>query len=407
MAPPASVHGTPVDRAPLNVFVKDTSTAHKAWTNVFQLPIEYTVEQHRALLHPDNPTLATRFMPEGHPPRRFLVVDHAVQRLYGPQLAAYFDFHKVHTHTVVLPGEEENKTLDAVHKVFEGLCTFALHRREPILAIGGGVVLDIVGFAASLYRRGVPYIRVPTTLLAIVDASVGVKTGIDYLSTTKGPLKNRMGSFYAPCAAFLDKSFIGTQDPRNIRNGLGEIMKLALVRSEELFLLLEQHGPRMVEERFQTTNDPVPDRIIELSIQIMLEELGPNLWEHKLERCVDYGHTFSKLIEMAAVPPLMHGEAVNVDGFCCVLLSHRRGWISTETRDRIYHCMRNLQLKVYDPLCADAEIMWKATEDAVEHRHGQQRIPLITGIGSAVCVNDVTREEIKGLIEELQSNYES
>ncbi|CAN0130357.1 unnamed protein product [Ectocarpus fasciculatus] len=173
--------------------------------------------------------------------------------------------------------------MEAVDTILEELCRFGLRRREPILAVGGGVLLDIVGMAASLYRRGVPFVRVPTTLLALVDASVGVKNGVDYCSCSMGPQKNRVGTFYAPVGAFLDKSFIATQDERNIINGLGEIMKLALVRSTELFALLELHGARLVRERFQGA-DGVSDRVIELSVQIMLEELGPNLWEHKLER---------------------------------------------------------------------------------------------------------------------------
>lgn len=101
--------------------------------------------------------------------------------------------------------------MDAVDTILEELCRFGLRRREPILAVGGGVLLDIVGMAASLYRRGVPFVRVPTTLLALVDASVGVKNGVDYCSCSMGPQKNRVGTFYAPVGAFLDKSFIATQ----------------------------------------------------------------------------------------------------------------------------------------------------------------------------------------------------
>lgn len=101
--------------------------------------------------------------------------------------------------------------MEAVDTILEQLCCFGLRRREPILAVGGGVLLDIVGMAASLYRRGVPFIRVPTTLLALVDASVGVKNGVDYCSCSMGPQKNRVGTFYAPVGAFLDKSFIATQ----------------------------------------------------------------------------------------------------------------------------------------------------------------------------------------------------
>lgn len=147
--------------------------------------------------------------------------------------------------------------------------------------------------AACLYRRGVPFVRVPTTLLAIVDASVGVKNGIDYCcSVTDDTYKNRVGSFYAPSAVLLDPAFISSQDARNISNGFGEILKLALVRSSDLFDLLESHGRALVDSRFEDETlkkSGVSSRIIDLSIQIMLEELGPNLWETKLDRCVDYG----------------------------------------------------------------------------------------------------------------------
>lgn len=173
------------------------------------------------------------------------------------------------------------------------MCEYKLRRREPFLAIGGGCILDIAGMAACLYRRGVPFVRVPTTLLAIVDASVGVKNGVDYCcGITDETYKNRVGSFYAPSACLLDNSFIASQDERNISNGFGEILKLALVRSPDLFELLETHGAALIKSRFEKTQsvpDGVSARIIELSIQIMLEELGPNLWEYKLERCVDYG----------------------------------------------------------------------------------------------------------------------
>jgi 3-dehydroquinate synthetase len=105
------------------------------------------------------------------------------------------------------------------------------------LAIGGGVVLDIAGMAACLYRRGVPFVRVPTTLLAIVDASVGVKNGVDYCcGITEETYKNRVGSFYAPSSCLLDTSFMISQDQRNLSNGFGEILKLALVRSSDLWI---------------------------------------------------------------------------------------------------------------------------------------------------------------------------
>ena len=288
--------------------------------------------------------------------------------------------------------------------------------------------------AACLYRRGVPFVRVPTTLLAIVDASVGVKNGVDYCCRKTGEsYKNRVGSFYAPVACLLDPGFISSQDARNISNGLGEVLKLALVRSSDLFELLEAHGGALVETRFEDEalkQSGVSGRIIDLSIQIMLEELGPNLWESTLDRCVDYGewdlylfyfyftlrgeenvlltsivsfffnppprtagHTFSKLLEMVPGADIMHGEAVNVDGFFCVVLSYLRGYIDMDNVQRIFNCMRMLDLPTNSPDLT-LELAWQSCKDAIEHRHGEQRIPLITEIGESICVSDITEEEL-------------
>jgi 3-dehydroquinate synthetase len=312
----------PLERAPENVFeftksmvtetvdVKKSSSATvttkttvasncRGWRNVFNLPISYDVNMvaHGTLLDPMNPQLleATGAHAEGYN-RRFAVIDEEVDRIYGQKIRAYFAAKGIELSTSILPGGEADKRSAAVDKLLDDLCVYKLRRREPFLAIGGGVLLDIAGMAACLYRRGVPFVRVPTTLLAIVDASVGVKNGVDYCcGVTDETYKNRVGSFYAPSSCLLDNSFIATQDQRNISNGIGEIMKLALVRSTDLFDLLETHGAALVESRFAKTPcvpDGVSDRIIDLSIQIMLEELGPNLWESKLDRCVDYGKYF-------------------------------------------------------------------------------------------------------------------
>ena len=235
-----------------------------------------------------------------------------------------------------------------------------------------------------------------------MDASVGVKNGVDYCcAVTNDTYKNRIGSFYAPSSCLLDNAFIATQDARNISNGFGEILKLALVRSEDLFNLLESHGTTLIETRFAASPsvpEGVSDRIIDLSIQIMLEELGPNLWEQNLDRCVDYGHTFSKLLEMVPGADIMHGEAVNVDGFFCVVLSYLRGFIDMETVNRIFNCMKSLSLPT-NSKDLDLELAWQSCKDAVEHRLGEQRIPLITGIGESICVSDITPEEIERALE--------
>lgn len=367
---------------------------------MFTLPISYDINiiPYGTILDPSNPQLldATGAHSEEYS-RRFAVIDEAIQKLYGDKINQYFAAKGIVLTTCVLAGGEDDKRPAAVDKLLDSLCGYKLRRREPFLAIGGGVLLDIAGMAACLYRRGVPFVRVPTTLLAIVDASVGVKNGVDYCcGVTHETYKNRVGSFYAPSSCLLDRSFIETQDERNISNGFGEIAKLALVRSVDLFELLETHGAELIKARFASTPsipEEVGTRIIDLSIQIMLEELGPNLWEEKLERCVDYGHTFSKLLEMVPGADIMHGEAVNVDGFFCCIISYLRGYIPMETVERVYKCMKSLNLPTHSSNFT-SELAWQSCKDAIEHRHGEQRIPLITDIGESISVSDITPEEL-------------
>jgi 3-dehydroquinate synthetase len=289
---------TQVKKTPASTVTTKTTivTGSKGWRNVFTLPISYDVNMvpNGTLLDPSNLQMleATGVHPEGYN-RRFAVVDEEIEMIYGDKITEYFVEHGIELTKCILKGGEPDKRPAAVDDVLDQLCAYKLRRREPFLAIGGGVLLDIAGMAACLYRRGVPFVRVPTTLLAIVDASVGVKNGVDYCcGATDETYKNRVGSFYAPSACLLDTSFISSQDVRNVSNGFGEIVKLALVRSVDLFELLETHGGPLIQSRFAQSKlvpDGVSDRVVDLSIQIMLEELGPNLWEKTLERCVDYG----------------------------------------------------------------------------------------------------------------------
>merc|ERR1712151_1428305 len=148
-----------------------------------------------------------------------------------------------------LPMVEEEKSMETVLKVCKKMKEFNIDRRtEPVIAIGGGVCLDVVGLAASILRRRTPYIRVPTTSLAYVDASVGAKNGCNFMGS-----KNRLGTYVAPAAALLDSSFFKTQQRREVSNSLGEMAKMSLMKSKELFHLLEKHGHRLIEDRFEPT----------------------------------------------------------------------------------------------------------------------------------------------------------
>lgn len=365
----------------------------RSWIVNAALPVHYQVRMVDGLLDLENRALveagSTRHKST---PRRLVVIDAKVDELYGLQLRRYLTHHGVKHHILALPASETEKNMESVFTVVKAIDEFGLSRRhEPIIAMGGGVLMDIVGLAASLYRRSTPYVRVPTTLIGLVDAGVGAKTGVNHCEH-----KNRLGTYFPAKDTLLDRTFLETQDTRHIVNGLAEILKIALIKDQTLFELLERHGATLIEERLQgrtEESERAASQVIERAITGMLEELELNLWEHKLERVVDYGHSFSPTIEMMALPELLHGEAVNVDMALSTILSTQRGLISIEERDRIFALMRKLRLPVYHRLCGPT-VLVNALADTVSHRDGLQRMPLAIGIGSACFVNDLQPSEL-------------
>lgn len=332
-------------------------------------------------------------------PRRFVVVDANVYELYGPALHRYLDQHNCDYGMCVLPAAEEAKTMDSVFTVVRGLDAFGISRRhESIIGIGGGVTLDVVGLASSLYRRGTPYVRVPTSLVGLVDAGVGVKTGVNFEHH-----KNRLGSYFAATVSLLDRNFLATLDDRHISNGMAEVLKMALIKDLGLFRLLEEYAEILLEERLTgntSIGEIVAKNVFSRAVGSMLEELQPNLWEKQLERIVDYGHSFSPAMEMRALPALLHGEAVSVDMALSTVLAEGRGLVSSRDRERILDVMQRLRLPVWHPLC-EPGLLADALHDTVRHRDGLQRMPLPVGIGEACFVNDLTVAELSRAAETL------
>ncbi|WP_405970351.1 sedoheptulose 7-phosphate cyclase [Streptomyces sp. NBC_00988] len=365
------------------------------WTVEAVRQVRYHVVSSNGLFEPGNSALLTGCpdAPMSAGDRRLIVIDQNVDALYGGKVRAYFTANGIDATVIPLRADESVKQWDAVSQVVDAMNDFGIdRRREPVLAVGGGVLTDIVGFAASLYRRGTPYIRIPTTLIGLVDAGVGVKTGVNY---ERG--KNRLGTYAPATATFLDRSFLRSLSLRHISNGLAEILKMALIRSEDLFALLESRGVAVRADRLQGTTEELAgaaDAIIAESIHLMLEELQPNLWESALERCVDYGHTFSPTLEMHALPELLHGEAVVIDMALTTALATLRGFVTENQADRVFHVMRRLGLPVWNEVLEDPTLLQEALRDTVRHRDGQQRLPLPIGIGRHRFVNDVTPAEL-------------
>ncbi|WP_217240379.1 sedoheptulose 7-phosphate cyclase [Streptomyces sp. AC555_RSS877] len=364
------------------------------WYVQAQQPVGYEVSLTRGLLSPVNPALAKAVGADGRGGvRALVVVDRVVDKLYGTALRDYFAAWQTDATWLVMSGDEETKVLEQAVDVTRAMTEMGILRRtERVVVVGGGVLMDVVGLAASLYRRGAPYVRVPTTLVGQVDAGVGVKTGVNH-----GTHKNRLGTYFAPEVTLIDPEFLRTVPERHIANGLAEIIKMALIKDADLFRLLEETVAHISSDTMANCGSAMSE-VISRAIAGMLDELEPNLWESVLERSVDYGHTFSPSLELRADPPLLHGEAVAVDMAVCVALAEGRGLLGTTEAHRALALIAAAGLPLTHPVFTP-ELLQVGLADAVKHRDGLQRLPLTDGIGSCVFVNDVTAAQLAAALE--------
>lgn len=358
----------------------------------YQHTIEYDVVNAPHLFDPENPALLS--VGRTRKARRFVIVDENVDRHASAAIRDYFSANGVEARIVTLPGGEEFKTLDSYLSITRELDAFPVHRRdEPIIAIGGGVLTDVVGFVASTYRRGLPHINVPTTLIAFVDAAIGVKTGVNFNGH-----KNRIGAFAPPQKVLLDRTFLNTLPRRHILNGVCEIIKLSVIKDVGLFDLLEAHAVDSVEARFQ---DDAGAAILDRAIGGMLDELQPNLLEEDLARRMDFGHTFSYGLETRPEAGLLHGEAVLLDIGISIVIARARKLLSEAETARVFRLVADLGLTL-DTSLLDPAHLWGSLEERTCHRNGLQRVPLPKGLGGCVFVNDIAPDEIESGIRLLQ-----
>ncbi|MEV7713356.1 sedoheptulose 7-phosphate cyclase [Streptomyces sp. NPDC088270] len=351
----------------------------------------FTITRTTDLLDPQNPALHEA---SGFAKRQLVVADDGIGSAQLTRLHEYFRSCSVEAETVVLPGGEHIKRWDSVERLVDAFGAFGLIRRgEPVIIIGGGAVMDVGAFACSIYRRGVPHIKVPTTVLGYVDASLGIKSAVNLRG-----LKNRLGSFVEPVAVLLDPTFFRTLSQRDLVSGLGEILKLAVGCSHRLLEDLRTHGPDGLATKFQGSALVLLDR----AVAIMVDELGVDLYENDLERVLDLGHTFSTVIESTEPACHSHGEAVAIDVVLTLMISAGRGLISFDDVAAILRLAMALGLPVSPPSEVDG-LLWQSVEERSQHRDGQQRFPLIASVGEVHFVGDLMPEEVNSALQRVRA----
>ncbi|MFD5429665.1 iron-containing alcohol dehydrogenase [Streptomyces sp. NPDC127084] len=365
--------------------------------------VQFEVVETTRLLDPGNPQLkqvpGTPEPPRGH---RLAVLDEAVEDIFGSRIRDYFASSNTPMSYMTVPAGDEHKTIEHVLRVASRLNEIGTEKFDmPPIAFGGGVVQDIVGLATTLYRSSIPYVRVPTTLLGQIDSSVSARSGVNFEG-----FRNRLGTFNPPSLTFIDRAFIATLPKRHIRSGLGQALKMALIKDPVLFRLLEEFGPLLVQERLQDTSPLTAERepgrlVMHRAIDGMAAESQKNLWEKGFHRIVDYGHA----VEMEVRPIMLHGEAATMGSLFCAVLSLNRGLLCSRDYDRIIDCVQGMGLLLARETFGSLGLVESVFADAARHRVGVQHLTLLTGIGKTVFVEDLTDKEIKQADRAMQKLF--
>jgi demethyl-4-deoxygadusol synthase len=356
--------------------------------------IDFSLLYVNGAFKPENPEIADSYRQFG---RCLMVVDKTVYGLYGDQIQSYFIHHAIELSVFQVSIKEPDKTLATFESVIDAFVDFGLVRKEPVLVVGGGLTTDVAGFACSAYRRKTNYIRVPTSLIGLIDASVAIKVAVNH-----GKLKNRLGAYHASQKAILDFSFLKTLPIDQIRNGMAELIKIAVVGNKEIFEMLENHGEALLHSHFGYLDgtvelQEVAHRLTYNAIQSMLALEVPNLHELELDRVIAYGHTWSPTLELTPEIPMFHGHSVAIDMAFSATIAQQRGYITVIDRDRILGLMSRLGLAIDSPYLTP-ELLWKATTSIARTRDGLQRAAAPCPIGDCFFMNDLTRDELDSVL---------
>jgi len=284
---------------------------------------------------------------------------------------------------LVLPAGETHKTLATAARVLDALVEARMHRDACVIALGGGVVGDIAGFAAACYQRGVDCVQVPTTLLAQVDSSVGGKTGVDHPGG-----KNLIGAFHQPRAVLVDLATLATLPPRELRAGMAEVIKYGLLGDAGFLDWLEEHlDAALALER--TALEPLVRRCCELKAEIVAADEREQGGRRAL---LNLGHTFGHAIETATgYGEWLHGEAVATGMAVAADLSRRLGWIGTEDVERVVRLLARAGLPTTAPRIGAARALELMGLDK-KVQGGRIRLVLLRRLGEAVFTPEVPPE---------------
>ena len=323
--------------------------------------------------------------------RALLVSDPSIIGLHGYPVRQGLEAAGFDVAVELLPEGEQAKTLDVARQVWDRLLETGCDRTSTVVAVGGGAVGDLAGFAAATYMRGINFVQVPTTLLAQVDASIGGKTAIDHPSA-----KNLIGAFHQPRLVMVDPAVLATLSEREYRSGLAEVIKHGIVLDAAYFEDLEQHRDALLRRDL-----PVLERVVAGSCRIKASVVERDEQEAELRHVLNYGHTIGHALEAATqFGRFTHGEAVSLGIAAEARVAERLGIAKAETTGRQIDLLRAVGLPVSGLGAVPAAVLEALGRDK-KARDGRVPFVLAPEIGQYRLVFDVPRELVHATLDSL------
>lgn len=295
--------------------------------------------------------------------------------------------------TLIIPGGESCKTIEGLENIWSFFVSHRLDRRSLVIAVGGGALSDLVGFAAATFMRGIAYVPVPTTLLAQVDASIGGKSGINF-----GGAKNILGAIKQPVGIVVDIDALQTLPARDLRSGFAEVLKHGLIFDRAYF--------ELVSSRDCLTW--TPDELVEIvfrSCEIKRDVVEADETEQGVRKNLNFGHTLGHAIEALAIAEhlsITHGEAISIGMHAASLISCRHGLLSTAEFSLILAGLQRVGLPTHVPTAMSTNKLIDLIKLDKKNVGGKTRWSLLKGIGNAIFDQEVSDEEIIEAIEAIQ-----
>lgn len=316
-----------------------------------------------------------------------IIADETSARLFGDRISESLTAEKFSPHLVRIPAGEKSKSLTHVERICDELIQAGLDRSSFVVGLGGGVIGDISGFVAAIFQRGIPHVQIPTTLLAMVDSSIGGKTGVNLDAG-----KNLVGAIHHPALIIADVKALESLPPKELRQGYAEIIKYAIIRDAEMF--------RALSPRTQSKNGFVA--LIRRNIAIKARIVSADVREISGERALlNFGHTVGHAIERATDFKIPHGDCISIGMVAACDISTKRAGLSSQERDDVVALLKRFQLPTQLPAEVDRERVGAAVVHDKKFLGGKIRFVVTPRIGEAHVSNDVTMEDIREGIAEL------